>query len=106
MNCCKRIYEDGIFRISKIYPKCFRFTDINYAVASRPDKESMFLQYSELLNALDTGETSKITILNRRLNKIDFEKGIMIPKSNDNLDEYREEYNKMLYDKSLGANNQ
>ena len=101
----KEIYEDGIFRVSKTkYTKCFRFTDINYAVASRPDKESMFLQYSELLNALDTGEISKITILNRRLNKIDFEKGIMIPKNNDNLDEYREEYNKMLYDKSLGAN--
>lgn len=99
------IYKDGIFLVGKNkYSKCFRFTDINYAVASRPDKEAMFLQYSELLNSLDPGATSKITVLNRRLNKVDFEKTIMIPMNNDNLDIYRKEYNKMLMDKALGAN--
>ena len=35
---------------------------INYAVASREDKEAMFLEYSELLNSLDSGATTKITI--------------------------------------------
>ena len=101
----RTIYKDGIFEVSKNkYSKCFRFTDINYAVASRPDKEAMFLQYSELLNSLDPGATSKITVLNRRLNRVDFEKNIMIPMANDNLDVYREEYNKMLMDKALGSN--
>ena len=101
----KSIYKDGIFEVSKNkYSKCFRFTDINYAVASRPDKESMFLKYSELLNSLDPGATSKITVLNRRLNKVDYEHNIMIPKANDSLDEYREEYNKILLDKALGSN--
>ena len=33
-----------------------------YAVASREDKEAMFLEYSELLNSLDSGATTKITI--------------------------------------------
>lgn len=64
----------------------------------------MFLQYSELLNSFDPGATTKITVLNRRLNKIDFEKNIMIPMNNDNLDIYRNEYNKMLADKALGVN--
>ena len=101
----KTIYKDGIFEVSKNkYSKCFRFTDINYAVASRADKEAMFLDYSELLNSLDPGATSKITVLNRRLNRVDFEKNIMIPKANDSLDEYRDEYNKMLMDKALGSN--
>ena len=101
----KTIYKDGIFETSKNkFSKCFRFTDINYAVASRLDKEAMFLDYSELLNSLDSGATSKITVLNRRLNRVDFEKNIMIPKANDNLDEYRDEYNKMLLDKALGSN--
>ena len=63
----------------------------------------MFLEYSELLNSFDTGATTKITIANRRLNKIDFEKTIMLPMENDNLDEYREEYNKMLLDKVSGS---
>ena len=101
----RTIYKDGIFETSKNkYSKCFRFTDINYAVASRADKEAMFLDYSELLNSLDPGATSKITVLNRRLNRVDFEKNIMIPKANDSLDEYRDEYNNMLMDKALGSN--
>ena len=98
------IYKDWIFVHSKNkYSKCYRFTDINYAVASKNDKEAMFLQYSELLNSFDPGATTKITVLNRRLNKIDFEKNIMIPMNNDNLDIYRNEYNKMLADKALGV---
>ena len=101
----KRIYKDGIFLVSKNkYSMCFKFSDVNYAVASKNDKEKIFLQYSELLNSLDCGATSKITILNRRLNKNDFENNIMIPLYNDNLDEYRREYNKMLLDKTLGKN--
>ena len=101
----KTIWEDGIFLVGKNkYSKCYKFSDINYAVASRDDKEAMFLEYSEVLNSFDTGATTKITIANRRLNKIDFEKNIMLPMAKDELDKYREEYNKMLLSKVSGAN--
>ena len=44
----KTIWEDGIFLVGKNkYAKTFKFEDINYAVASREDKEAMFLEYSE-----------------------------------------------------------
>ena len=99
------IYDDGIFRVGRDkYSKTFNFTDINYDVASREDKEAMFLEYSELLNSLDSGATTKLTINNRRLNRLDFEKTILIPEAGDKLDMYREEYNKMLLDKATGAN--
>ena len=99
------IWKDGIFKVGKNkYSKCFKFTDINYAVASRNDKEAMFLKYSELLNSFDSGATTKITILNRKLNKLDFEKSILLPFNNDNLDVYRKEYNDMLLEKGLGSN--
>ena len=40
----KAIYDDGIFKVSKDkYSKTFKFSDINYAVASKEDKEGMFL---------------------------------------------------------------
>ena len=100
-----RIWEDGIFQVGKNkYSKCFRFSDINYAVASKSDKEGMFLEYSELLNSFDVGATTKISILNRRLNRVDFEENILLSKCDDKLDEYREEYNKILLDKIVGAN--
>ena len=100
-----RIYKDGIFLVGKNkYSKCYRFTDINYLVASKNDKEEMFLEYSELLNSFDVGATTKITIVNRKINKVDFEKNILLPKCDDNLDIYRDEYNKMLLDKIIGSN--
>lgn len=99
------IYDDGVFKSGKDkYSKSFKFTDINYSVASREDKEAMFLEYSELLNSLDSGATTKITINNRKLNRKDFEETILIPLKGDNLDEYREEYNNMLLEKATGAN--
>ena len=101
----KTIWEDGIFLVGRNkYAKTFKFENINYAVASREDKEAMFLEYSELLNSLDSGATTKITINNRRLNKADFEQTILIPMADDGLDKYRKEYNKMLLDKATGAN--
>ena len=101
----KAIYDDGLFLVGKDkFAKSFKFTDINYAVASREDKEAMFLEYSELLNSFDSGATTKITINNRRLNRLDFEKTILLPLTGDELDIYREEYNKMLLDKATGAN--
>lgn len=65
----KNIWPDGIFKVGNKFSKSFRFSDINYLVASREDKESMFLTYSELLNSLDSGATTKITINNHRLNR-------------------------------------
>ncbi|MDL2289588.1 ATP-binding protein [Clostridia bacterium OttesenSCG-928-F22] len=99
------IWEDGIFLVGRNkYAKTFKFTDINYMIAAREDKESMFLEYSELLNSFDSGATTKITIANRRLNKVDFEQAILIPYKEDGLDLYRKEYNKMLLDKATGSN--
>ena len=101
----KAIWEDGIFLVGKNkYSKSFKFLDINYAVASKEDKEAMFLDYSELLNSLDTGATTKITINNRRINKLDFEKTILLDDANDELDKYRHEYNQMLINQAKNAN--
>ena len=100
----RRIWQDGIFLTGNKFSKTYQFSDINYLVASREDKESMFLIYSELLNSLDSGAVTKITINNRRTNKANFENSILMPMQEDFRDEYRREYNQMLLDKATGAN--
>lgn len=100
----RALWPDGIFFVGNKFSKSYRFEDINYAVASREDKEEMFLSYSELLNSFDSGATTKITIHNRRLNRADFESSILIPLRQDHLDVYRQEYNEMLLAKAIGAN--
>ena len=99
------IWKDGIFKVGRNkFSRTFRFQDINYEVASRDDKKTMFLGYSEILNSFDSGATTKITINNRKLNRQDFEKAILIPLQDDKLDVYRKEYNSMLLERATGAN--
>ena len=83
------IYTDGIFRHGSKYSKCFNFSDINYAIASKDDQMKMFLQYCELINALDTSATAKIALMNRRVNRSDFEESVRILERNDVMATYR-----------------
>ena len=101
----QRVWEDGIFQLGNRFSKSFSFTDINYAIAGKEDKTALFLDYSELLNALDSGASAKITIHNRRVNKADFEKSILLPMKGDSLDHFRQEYNQMLLSKVTGVSN-
>ena len=101
----RRIFADGIFQVGNQYSKTWSFTDINYAIASKEDKTSMFLDYSELLNALDSGASAKITIYNRRINKAEFERSVLLPDKDDGLDEYRHEFNQMLTAQVTGTSN-
>ena len=48
---------------------------------------------------------AKITIYNRRINKAEFEKSVLLPDKADGLDEYRHEFNKMLTAQVTGTSN-
>ena len=100
-----RLWPDGVFQFGSKFSKAIRFSDINYAIASKEDKTAMFLNYSELLNALDTGSTTKFTINNKRLNWQNFEQEILLSRRDDYLDGYRAEYNAMLTDKVTDSSN-
>ncbi len=101
----RRIWPDGIFQVGpNKFSKTWKFSDINYQVASEDDKENMFLLYSDILNSFDSAATTKITVNNHRLNKKDFENSILMPLKDDKLDVYRKEYNEMLLEKATGAN--
>ena len=100
----KRIWTDGIFLVGNKYAKSWKFTDINYLVASREDKESMFLTYSELLNGLDSGACTKITINNHHMKRSDFEDSVLMKPQPDGLNMYRDEYNEVILNKAMDAN--
>ena len=66
------LYKDGIFCSKNKYSKTYRFKDINYSIASKDEKVGLFLNYSELLNSLDSSTMTKITINNRKINIKEF----------------------------------
>lgn len=62
----RRIWADGIFQVGHQFSKTWSFTDINYSIAGKDDKTAMFLDYCDLLNALASGASAKITLYNRQ----------------------------------------
>ena len=100
----KRIWADGIFLAGTRYTKTFKFTDINYMVASEAAQRKMFLNYAALVNSLDCGATTKITVNNRHLNRRNFEESVLMGTEWDGLDHFREEYNGVIMDKATAGN--
>lgn len=100
----KRIWSDGIFLAGTRYCKSFKFTDINYMVASEAEQKKMFLSYAALVNSLDCGATTKITINNRHLNRKNFEDAVLMKMEFDGLDHFRDEYNEVIMDKATAGN--
>lgn len=101
----QRIYKDGIFYLGKNeYSMSYKFSDINFAVSNKDDKEGIFLKYCELLNTFDPSALSQITLINRKLSRSDFERLKLNNKCSDNLERHRIAYNKILLDKALYSN--
>ena len=94
----RRIFTDGIWQVGQKYSKTWRFSDINYAASSLDDRRSIFRSYGAVLNSLPTDATAKITIINRRLNPVDFQRTMLMPECSDGLDYYRGEYNQIILD--------
>ncbi len=65
----------------------------------------MLLDYSELLNVLDSSASAKITINNRRVDRRQFEQELLIRPRADKLNGYRQEYNDMLCSHAASNNN-
>ena len=100
----KRMWRDGIFLVGTRYSKTFKFTDINYMVASQEAQKKLFLAYAALINSLDCGATTKITLNNRHLNRKNFADAVLMKLKNDYLDYYRMEYNDVIMSKATGGN--
>ena len=99
------IWKDGIFLVGRNkYAKTYRFTDINFELASEEDKRSLFLEYTSILNYFDCGATAKLTVIIRRLNKEELQDAVLIPLREEPLDAYRTEINEMLLEKTVGSN--
>ena len=99
----RTVYEGGIFEVAKgAYSMTVRFSDINYTIASRENKEDMFLGWSEVLNAISPTVQAKMSVICKKINRQNYER-LLIPKQDDGLDDLREEYNRVIIEKIISA---
>lgn len=101
----RRIYRDGIWEVEGKFSRSWRFTDINYAVADEEDKKDMLLLYCALEKSLPTDAITKISVVNKRLNQLEFQREMLMPAKQDGRDAYRAEYNRMMLSKAAEGNN-
>ena len=101
----KCVYADGIWLVGRKHSRTWRFSDVNYAAASEDDRRGIFLSYGGVLNSLPTDAAAKITIINRRLNPVDFQRTILMKERGDGLDQYRRESNRILTQRAAESNN-
>ena len=99
------VYSDGIWHTGRKHSRTWRFADINYAAASEEERRSIFLSYCAVLNSLPTDAAAKITIINRRINPVDFQRQILMKERGDKLDRYRRESNQILTRRAAESNN-
>lgn len=102
----ERMFEDGICEVVEgYYTKTIKFSDINYQIARRDEKENIFSKYCQFLNYFDASIPFQITINNRVINRDDFRDQMLLKNKEDNLKDFRDEYNVMLYEKSREGHN-
>ncbi|MDL2324540.1 ATP-binding protein [Ruminococcaceae bacterium OttesenSCG-928-A16] len=87
------------------YSKTWSFSDINYSVSSEEDRLSMFMGHCTSLNSFQPGTSYKLSIVNRNINKRDFEQNMLIPLQGDALDGLRREKNAMIAEAVSLSNN-
>lgn len=102
----KRVYKNGMIEVEEgRYSKSYKFPEVNFKMANDADQIKIAEAYSEFLSSFDHGTDIEITLYNKTINVEEFQKQVFIPMKADSLNEYREEYNKMLLDKMSGAKN-
>lgn len=99
------IYPDGIWQVGLKHSKTWKFNDINYASASDDDRTNIFKSYCAVINSLPTDAGCKITIVNHRLNPVDFARTMLMQEQGDGLDHYRRESNQILMSRATASNN-
>ena len=75
----QRLWLDGIFQFGSKYSKTIRFSDINYAMLSKEDTQTLFLKYCDLINSFECGSTYKLTIALSRYNQKALNESIIMP---------------------------
>ena len=98
------MYKDGIFKCGHKFTKTWRFTDINYAVASDDDQLTMFLAHSALINGFPTDAMAKISVFNRQLSHKVLS-SLAVPNDEADYSVYANELSGIFSDKMADSNN-
>ena len=102
----KKMFRDGICQVThNFYTKMVEFYDINYDLLEVEDQGDILEEYSKLINYFDPSIKFELFLFNRQVNEQALAEQFDIPLQDDDFDDIREEYTKMLKHQSAKGNN-
>ncbi len=100
------MYRDGICEVSEnFYSMTVQFFDANYSIAEFEEQNNIFDKYCDIINLFDNTIKFQLTFENQNRSKDKLIKTIQIPNQEDDFNDIRSEYSKMLTDKLLKGSN-
>lgn len=101
-----QMFKDGTCQVTEdFYSKTVQFYDVNYQLAEFDEQNNIFSKYCELLNFFDNTVKFQLTFENQNRSQEKLLKEIEIPLQEDDFNDIRKEYSKMLKTKLLGGKN-
>lgn len=100
------MYPDGLCKLSDTsWSRCIEFEDVNYQLAQKDDQTAIFEALCDMYNAHDASIGMELSLVCRKVNKVDFRKRIEIAAQGDRFDGVRALYTDMLRGQLEHGNN-
>ncbi len=94
-----KILDNGIIETKPgVFARCYKMTEINFAISGEEEQADIYLKFQELLNFFPENMSWEFTIFNRPLDKRQLLREVRIPPKRDSLNTYRREYNQIILD--------
>lgn len=100
------MYRDGVCQASEnYYSLTVQFFDANYSISEFDEQNYIFSKYCDIINLFDNTIKFQLTFENQNRTKEKLIKMVQIPEQEDDFNDIRQEYSKMLTDKLLKGSN-
>lgn len=102
-----KLYKNGVAEMPDgIYNATIKLNDINYRLVNDEQREEIFTQWMNFINALTPDEGMNLTLHNHLVSKKGFSDEVCLAHQDDALDHYRDEINTVLMENiRIGNNN-
>ena len=99
-------YPDGVCRIDRrTFSKCIAFEDISYQLAQPETRTAIFDHLCDLYNYVVASIHVQLSLLNRKVDPVQYAKSFEIAPQGDDFDDIRAEYTAILQKQLASGNN-
>lgn len=100
------VYKNGVFEVNvNKFSKSYKLPGANFKTSNDSNQWDLAERYAEFLNSFNNGVDIQISSYNKTIDIEDFKKKVYLEMQNDDINEYRDEYNDMLLEKMSASKN-